>query len=42
MHIEGLRNSFVTENWRQLELWKITHRHYWIHTVMPAHNDQIT
>ena len=27
MRIEGLRKSFVTEDWLQLELWKITHRH---------------
>ena len=27
MRIEGLRKSFVTEDWLQLELWKVTHRH---------------
>jgi hypothetical protein len=27
MYIEGLIKSFVTENWLQLELWKITPRH---------------
>ena len=40
MHIEGLRNYFVTENWLQLEPWKLTPRHQRLSICLQKSNNK--